>query len=96
MRLLWFFVLGVKKLVRSTREKLTSYAGADQIENLNSLNDVATSPAAIAFKDNRLTFAWLDGDVQKVKALFPEKKKHTIVLVIATAKTTASNNNKKK
>jgi hypothetical protein len=35
---------------------------------------VATSPAAIVFKNNRLTFAWFDGDVQKVIAPFPEKK----------------------
>lgn len=56
-----------KQLMHSTREKLTGYDGAGQIENLESLNDAATSPAAIAFKDNRLSFAWLDGDVQKVK-----------------------------
>ncbi|KAF3322936.1 hypothetical protein FCM35_KLT12925 [Carex littledalei] len=60
----------MRELMHSTRKKLTGYAGADQTENLDSLNDVATSPAAIAFKDNRLSFAWLDGDVQKKLCLF--------------------------
>ncbi|XP_078160635.1 DNAJ heat shock N-terminal domain-containing protein [Carex rostrata] len=60
----------MRELMHSTREKLTGYDGAGQIENLESLNDAATSPAAIAFKDNRLSFAWLDGDVQKKLCLF--------------------------
>ncbi|KAJ3700029.1 hypothetical protein LUZ61_003734 [Rhynchospora tenuis] len=60
----------MRELVRSTREKLTGYSGADQIENSDLVNDAAISPAAIAFKDNRLTFAWLDGDVQKKLCLF--------------------------
>lgn len=29
-------------------------------------NSVETSSAATAFKDDRLTFVWLDGEVQKV------------------------------
>jgi hypothetical protein len=74
------------KLVRSTREKLTGYASADQIENLDLQYDVATSPAAIAFKNNRLTFAWLDGDAQKVIVPFPGRK-HTIIIVIAITTT---------
>lgn len=30
-------------------------------------NSVETSSAATAFKDDRLTFVWLDGEVQKVE-----------------------------
>ncbi|KAJ4793561.1 DNAJ heat shock family protein [Rhynchospora pubera] len=60
----------MREFVRSTREKLTGYSGADQIENPGLVNDAAITPAAVAFKDNRLTFAWLDGDVQKKLCLF--------------------------
>ncbi len=55
------------QILRKAQDQLFSDVDASTSENVDS--SVVVSSAAAALKDDRLTFVWLDGEVQKVDCL---------------------------
>jgi hypothetical protein len=52
--------------LRKAQDQLLSAVDSSTTENVEKIVEVAT--AATALKDDRLTFVWLDGELQKVES----------------------------